>query len=145
MYIGDDVTDEDAFSVLGPSDVAIKVGEGASTAQWRIPSQPEVSSLLEELSAWRSTMGKGFPALTPRNFDAVLFDLDGVLTETASIHAAAWREMFDHFLRQHAEDEEEVFVPFDIDSDYRAYIDGKPRYDGVRSFLPHGSIERAEI
>ena len=144
MYIGDDVTDEDAFSVLGPSDVAIKVGEGATAAQWRIPSQPEVSSLLEELSAWRSTRGTGFPALTPRNFDAVLFDLDGVLTETASIHAAAWREMFDRFLRQHAGDEGKPFVPFDIDSDYRAYIDGKPRYAGVRSFLASRSIELVE-
>ncbi len=144
MYIGDDMTDEDAFSVLGPTDVGIKVGEGATTAQWRIPSQPEVSSLLEELSAWRSATGNGFPPLTPRNFDAVLFDLDGVLTETASIHAAAWREMFDGFLRQHADDEGEVFVPFDIDSDYRAYIDGKPRYDGVRSFLASRSIELAE-
>jgi len=144
MYIGDDMTDEDAFSVLGPTDVGIKVGEGATTAQWRIPSQPEVSSLLEELGAWRSATGNGFPALTPRNFDAVLFDLDGVLTETAFIHAAAWREMFDGFLRQHADDEGEVFVPFDIDSDYRAYIDGKPRYDGVRSFLASRSIELAE-
>ena len=144
MYIGDDMTDEDAFSVLGPTDVGIKVGEGATAAQWRIPSQPEVSSLLEELSAWRSAMGKDFPALTPRNFDAVLFDLDGVLTETASIHAAAWREMFDRFLRRHAEDEGEAFVPFDIDSDYRAYVDGKPRYDGVRSFLASRSIELAE-
>ena len=100
--------------------------------------------MLEELSAWRSATGNGFPALTPRNFDAVLFDLDGVLTETAFIHAAAWREMFDGFLRQHADDEGEVFVPFDIDSDYRAYIDGKPRYDGVRSFLASRSIELAE-
>ena len=86
-------------------------------------------------------MDKNHPPLTAEHFDAVLFDLDGVLTETASIHASAWQLMFDRFLRQRAEDEGEAFVPFDIETDYRAYVDGKPRYAGVRSFLASRGIE----
>jgi beta-phosphoglucomutase family hydrolase len=71
----------------------------------------------------------------PPSIRACLFDLDGVLTETATAHAAAWKEMFDAFLRARAEETGEPFVPFDAVGDYRAYVDGKPRYDGVRSFL----------
>jgi beta-phosphoglucomutase family hydrolase len=73
--------------------------------------------------------------LAPERFDAVLFDLDGVLTDTASLHADAWRETFDDFLRSRAAGGDEPFVPFDPDVDYRIYVDGKPRYDGVRDFL----------
>ena len=73
--------------------------------------------------------------LSPRDYDAVLFDLDGVLTKTASVHAAAWKRLFDGFLEQRAADTGEAFIPFDIDTDYRRYVDGKPRYDGVASFL----------
>src|SRR5688572_11283276 len=73
--------------------------------------------------------------LSPRDFDAVLFDLDGVLTRTASVHAAAWKKLFDAFLELRATTRSEVFVPFDIDTDYRRYVDGKPRQDGVVSFL----------
>jgi len=91
-----------------------------------------------------SAVAKDVPPLTPEKFDAVLFDLDGVLTETASIHAAAWREMFDEFLRQRADDGGAAFVPFDIDVDYREYVDGKPRYDGVRSFLASRAIDLPE-
>lgn len=77
------------------------------------------------------------PALTlsPRDYDAVLFDLDGVLTSTASLHAAAWKKLFDAVLEQRARDTGQAFVPFDPDADYRRYVDGKPRLDGVRSFL----------
>jgi alpha,alpha-trehalase len=71
----------------------------------------------------------------------VLFDLDGVLTATAKVHAAAWKKMFDEFLRRRADDRGETFVPFDIGSDYEHYVDGKPRYDGVRSFLESRGIE----
>ena len=73
--------------------------------------------------------------LSPRDYDAFLFDLDGVLTKTASVHAAAWKKLFDEFLRQHAAETRKAFAPFDIDADYRRYVDGKPRYDGVASFL----------
>ncbi len=73
--------------------------------------------------------------LSPRDTDAVLFDLDGVLTRTARVHAAAWKRMFDRLLERRAKVAGKVFVPFDEDADYRRYVDGKPRYDGVASFL----------
>ena len=78
--------------------------------------------------------------LSPRDYDAVLFDLDGVLTKTASVHAAAWKRLFDGFLEQRAAATGEAFIPFDIESDYRRYVDGKPRYDGVASFLDSRGI-----
>ena len=79
--------------------------------------------------------------LSPRDYEAVLFDLDGVLTKTASVHAAAWKKLFDGFLEQRAVATGEAFVAFDIDADYRRYVDGKPRYDGVASFLQSRGIE----
>ena len=75
---------------------------------------------------------------------ACLFDLDGVLTDTASLHAAAWKEMFDTFLRWRAADEGAQFVPFDPVRDYREFIDGKQRSDGVRSFLASRGIALPE-
>jgi beta-phosphoglucomutase family hydrolase len=80
----------------------------------------------------------------PTSVRACLFDLDGVLTETAKVHAAAWKEMFDQFLRARASKAGEQFVPFDQKDDYDAYVDGKPRYDGVRSFLASRGIELPE-
>jgi alpha,alpha-trehalase len=74
-------------------------------------------------------------------YDAVLLDLDGVLTDTARIHADCWKRAFDEFLRQSAETSGEPFRPFDIESDYRRYVDGKPRLDGVRDFLRSRGIE----
>ena len=68
-------------------------------------------------------------------FDAGLFDLDGVLTKTATVHATCWKRMFDDFLRSHAGRHQVVFRAFDARSDYARYVDGKPRYDGVRDFL----------
>ncbi len=84
---------------------------------------------------------KVISTLSPRDYDAVLFDLDGVLTKTASVHAAAWKKLFDGFLEQHASQAGEPFIPFDIDTDYPRYVDGKPRYDGVASFLESRGIE----
>jgi beta-phosphoglucomutase family hydrolase len=75
------------------------------------------------------------PAGLPDAIRACLFDLDGVLTETASLHAKAWQATFDDFLRRRAEKEGVPFVPFDPVGDYDRYVDGKPRADGVRSFL----------
>jgi len=77
-------------------------------------------------------------------YAAVLFDLDGVLTETATVHAAAWQQMFDEFLRSWATEHDQPFVPFDLAKDYPAYLDGKPRYDGVRSFLASRGITLPE-
>jgi beta-phosphoglucomutase family hydrolase len=77
----------------------------------------------------------------PDDVTACLFDLDGVLTQTAKVHAAAWKEMFDGYLRERAERAGEQFVPFDAGRDYDEYVDGKPRYDGVRSFLRSRGIE----
>jgi beta-phosphoglucomutase family hydrolase len=80
----------------------------------------------------------------PDQVRACLFDLDGVLTKTATVHAAAWKQMFDDYLRQRAQRTGEPFVAFDTDSDYGEYVDGKPRYDGVRSFLASREIELPE-
>ena len=74
--------------------------------------------------------------------DAWLFDLDGVLTDTARVHAAAWKETFDEVLRRRAGTG--PFVPFDVHADYERYVDGKPRYDGVRDFLASRAIELPE-
>jgi beta-phosphoglucomutase family hydrolase len=75
---------------------------------------------------------------------ACLFDLDGVVTKTALVHAAAWKEMFDDFLRQHAAQTGTEFVPFDAVHDYDEYVDGKPRLDGTRSFLQARGITLPE-
>ncbi len=80
----------------------------------------------------------------PGSMRACLFDLDGVLTRTATVHAAAWKEMFDGYLRERAARTGEEFVPFDPVADYDRYVDGKPRCDGVRSFLTARGIELAE-
>ena len=73
-----------------------------------------------------------------------LFDLDGVLTQTATVHAAAWQQVFDDFLRQQAERTGGRFVPFDPRADYDTYVDGKPRADGTRSFLRARGIDLPE-
>jgi beta-phosphoglucomutase family hydrolase len=80
----------------------------------------------------------------PQAIEACLFDLDGVLTKTARVHAAAWKEMFDAFLRERSERRGESFVPFDPDVDYGEYIDGKLRYEGVRAFLASRGIDLRE-
>jgi alpha,alpha-trehalose phosphorylase len=81
-------------------------------------------------------------------FEAVIFDMDGVVTRTARLHAASWKALFDEFLQRRAAAEGAPFRPFDEQADYRNYVDGKPRYEGVRSFLaaraidlPEGSLE----
>ncbi len=76
----------------------------------------------------------------PDGVHACLFDLDGVLTKTAKVHAAAWKEMFDAYLRERSHRSGTPFVAFDEVHDYDTYVDGKPRYDGVRSFLDSRQI-----
>ena len=80
----------------------------------------------------------------PDGIQACLFDLDGVLTMTAKVHAAAWKRAFDPYLRDRAARTGEVFRPFDEVTDYDEYVDGKARYDGVRSFLASRGIELPE-
>ncbi len=77
----------------------------------------------------------------PAGITTCLFDLDGVLTQTARIHAQAWKEMFDDFLRDRAERTGDPFEPFDRPTDYDEYVDGLPRLDGVRSFLQSRGID----
>jgi beta-phosphoglucomutase family hydrolase len=77
----------------------------------------------------------------PDEVHACLFDLDGVLTDTASVHRKAWKSMFDDFLRSRDGDQ---FQPFDVDADYGTYVDGKKREDGVRSFLESRGITLPE-
>jgi beta-phosphoglucomutase family hydrolase len=76
----------------------------------------------------------------PDKVYACLFDLDGVLTDTASVHTKAWKAMFDTYLKQRAERTGDKFVPFDPDADYRQYVDGRKREDGVRTFLKSRDI-----
>jgi trehalose 6-phosphate phosphatase len=77
-------------------------------------------------------------------FDACIFDLDGVVTFTASTHAQSWKRMFDHFLRTRSTDSGKPFVPFAVDHDYLTYVDGMPRIEGVKSFLASRGIELPE-
>src|SRR5215471_141574 len=80
----------------------------------------------------------------PDSIQACLFDLDGVLTKTAKVHAAAWKQTFDAYLRDRATRTGEAYRPFDEVEDYDEYVDGKPRYDGVRSFLASRGIALPE-
>jgi beta-phosphoglucomutase family hydrolase len=86
------------------------------------------------LGKFRSMLG------LPDTTRACLFDLDGVLTDTASVHAAAWKQMFDEYLRARADATGEPFEPFDVKKDYGPYVDGKPRLDGTRGFLASRGI-----
>jgi beta-phosphoglucomutase family hydrolase len=76
----------------------------------------------------------------PDGITACLFDLDGVITQTAKLHAAAWKEMFDDYLRKRSEETGEPFEEF-TPADYDRYVDGRPRLDGVRTFLAARGIE----
>jgi beta-phosphoglucomutase family hydrolase len=78
--------------------------------------------------------------ITRDRYEAVLLDMDGVVTDTASIHASCWKVMFDEFLEKRTQGNAEPFRSFDVDADYRLYVDGKPRYQGVRDFLKSRGI-----
>lgn len=84
---------------------------------------------------------KLWQVISRKDYDAVLFDLDGVLTPTAAIHSACWKKMFDEFLQHLSSSRAVPFRPFDSSSDYLTYVDGKPRYEGVQSFLGSRGIE----
>ena len=99
---------------------------------------------MNERNAAPSRRPKRKYAFTRDEYDAVLLDLDGVITDTASIHARCWKQMFDEYLQKHATEKGEAFHPFDVDTDYRLYVDGKPRFDGVRDFLTSRAIQLPE-
>ncbi|MFY0614996.1 MAG: trehalose-phosphatase [Hyphomicrobiaceae bacterium] len=85
------------------------------------------------------------PALVDwRRFDAALFDLDGVITQSAKLHARAWKEIFDGFLKTHSGKLDERFVSFDVSCDYAQHVDGKSRLEGIRSFLDARGIDLPE-
>jgi alpha,alpha-trehalase len=74
-------------------------------------------------------------AIDLNKLDAFVLDMDGVVTRTARLHALSWKRMFDEYLRSRERNKNESFVPFEVDNDYLRYVDGKPRFDGARSFL----------
>jgi len=78
------------------------------------------------------------------NFQAAVFDMDGVVTRTAEVHAGAWKKMFDDFLKSYCQRHNQSFREFDIEYDYNNYVDGLPRQDGVRKFLASRGIELPE-
>jgi beta-phosphoglucomutase family hydrolase len=80
----------------------------------------------------------------PDGIVTCLFDLDGVLTKTATVHAAAWKQMFDEFLRSYADSSGTEYKPFDSHADYDRFVDGKPRLDGTRDFLHSRGIDLPE-
>jgi beta-phosphoglucomutase family hydrolase len=104
---------------------------------WNGPLTPASAVADERLMSGTGSSG----AITRDRYDAVLFDLDGVITDTASLHAASWKRMFDEYLQERASLRGEAFRPFDLASDYRLYVDGKPRFDGVRDFLASRGID----
>lgn len=100
---------------------------------------------MSEANGERSTrQSENERALSRDRYDAVLLDLDGVITDTASVHAACWKQTFDDYLRKRGTQSGEVFHPFDSAADYRLYVDGKPRFDGVRDFLTSRGIQLPE-
>ena len=90
-------------------------------------------------------MATGRVTISPDQYDAVLFDMDGVITRTAEIHADAWKQLFDEYLNK--KNDSAGYRPFDLKDDYVKHVDGKPRNEGVQSFIasrnidiPYGSV-----
>ena len=92
-------------------------------------------------SHWIEMEKKPRYVIRKESFDAVIFDMDGVITQTAGTHASAWKRLFDDYLREIENRKGIPFRPFDIQKDYLLYVDGKPRYEGVRSFIESRGLE----
>ncbi len=112
---------------------------GFSTSVGTIPSEP-LAGTPPSPATGQECAGCGDAGVRLQDFDAAIFDLDGVVTRTARVHAAAWKRLFDEYLHQRAAKMGEPLRLFDIERDYRPYVDGKPRYDGVASFLKSRGI-----
>src|SRR5215216_449031 len=117
-----------ARTLLGPKGLRETIGRRGACGRDKSRDQTDGLSVISLLDSVR----------------ACLFDLDGVPTRTATVHAAAWKEMFDGYLRERAARTGEEFIPFDPVANYTRCVDGKPRYDGVRSFLTALGIELPE-
>ncbi len=100
----------------------------------RKPAAKATSTSKAEADATVNTAASDI-VIAADNYDAWLFDLDGIITDTASVHANAWKKMFDNYLEMVARRDDAPFEPFEIDPDYFRYVDGRPRYNGVDSFL----------
>lgn len=107
-----------------------------TTSQPHHTVAPASDSLLPTPAANSAGVGA-----TLRAFDVAIFDMDGVITQTAAVHSLAWKRMFDEFLRPYAARRGEPFVEFTHARDYLAYVDGRPRYQGVETFLKSRGIE----
>ena len=121
---------------------------GDLCASWKVGSEFRWPCLVlggktGEMSAAARSGVSAPPAVRLDELDAVIFDMDGVVTDTASVHASAWKKLFDAYLEERSRRTGEPFRPFDIDRDYREHVDGKPRYDGVRDFLHSRGIEHS--
>ena len=97
-----------------------------------------------ETKATKVKISNGEPVFSKNIYDAILFDLDGVITTTEKIHSACWKKTFDEFLGARASERGESFVPFSETDDYLEHVDGRPRYEGVRGFLLSRGIELPE-
>jgi beta-phosphoglucomutase family hydrolase/RpiB/LacA/LacB family sugar-phosphate isomerase len=106
------------------------------------PRLQKVAAIEGRHHAYPQQTGKRHePRATARGrYQAILFDMDGVITDTASIHAACWKTMFDEYLQKRAKQKAEPFRPFEVATDYKIHVDGKPRYLGVRDFLKSRGI-----
>jgi trehalose-phosphatase len=104
----------------------------------RISGEPRYS---EAMTTNRTASPSANVILDHARFDAVIFDLDGVVTQTAHVHAAAWKVLFDEYFDRRTRRGESDVPPFDVVRDYRLHVDGKPRHDGIRSFLQTRGIE----
>ena len=115
-----------------------------SSSVYSKPDRPSAKSAESVRSDSVGRVDRGQQGIDLSAFDAVIFDMDGVVTDTASVHAAAWKQLFDDYLAERARASGEPFHPFDIHDDYLRYIDGKPRFDGVRDFLASRRITLPE-
>ncbi|HTV55179.1 MAG TPA: hypothetical protein VMI06_09710, partial [Terriglobia bacterium] len=106
-----------------------KTPPASERAAERSPSVKQTAKPAKSRSTAAILTDARAPILTRERFEAALFDMDGVLTSTAQVHAAAWKQMFDHYLQSRSRRTGEPFRPFDLDADYKQYVDGKPRYD----------------